>query len=428
MNNIPYLREATVLLVAFEVDFLTYHFHSKLYKRKYSKKIYILYIVLLTIINYGIEKLRIPVLNTSTLVLSIMLTSFILFEGEIKDKIVNNLYFVLVLLIIDILISAIFSLFHKNIMTYLANDEHFFVSNIVIIILNVVAYEILSNMLVKYKISSIKLYEILFVILIAVFQIIGLIYIAIGEMGTENRSYAIIFFGIGFLVLIGYEMYMNKITILYYEDEKKKNVNRVLQEKHYQYLEEKNKYYRIMEHDIQKHLSTIEELSKSREFKLVDSYINVIKGKIEDIKGPYVYRNRILQVMINEMYQRCQLINIECTINVVDIDLDFIDAYDLTVILGNLIDNACEACLEMNDEKAYIRLRIYEFNDYVMIHLENSFSQHIIKNDQGEIISSKRDDRGIGLKNIIDTIEKYDGVMDINAEESFIVQIIIPKS
>jgi len=124
--NIMDLRRLAIWLNALEINLLIYFFQSKLHKRKYKMPVYICSIIIFTQISYCVNLLGIPILNISFLILYMTIVSLLLYNVRIKEIFVKNLYFVLLILIVDILVSAVFSVFDDSLTSSLINDEHFF--------------------------------------------------------------------------------------------------------------------------------------------------------------------------------------------------------------------------------------------------------------------------------------------------------------
>ena len=98
---------------------------------------------------------------------------------------------------------------------------------------------------------------------------------------------------------------------------------------------------------------------------------------------------------------------------------------DLCVILGNLIDNAIEACEKM-EEGRFIRLYIGTFQKQLYISVTNSTNEMIKKLDE-EYITTKRGNHGHGLKRINLEVEKYGGYINRKNEPGiFVTEIMLP--
>lgn len=96
-------------------------------------------------------------------------------------------------------------------------------------------------------------------------------------------------------------------------------------------------------------------------------------------------------------------------------------AFDIGIILNNLLDNAIEACEKLEQEQRYINLTLKKKNHFLLIEVENSFDGKVIWEDGGIVpMTTKQSDlpdilmeHGIGLKNVKDVADHYLGDMDI---------------
>ncbi len=100
---------------------------------------------------------------------------------------------------------------------------------------------------------------------------------------------------------------------------------------------------------------------------------------------------------------------------------------DLSVILCNALDNAIEACKQVEPAERVIGIVIiYEKTNLRML-FENPSAGDITASVAGEIASTKQGGmHGIGLISIKETVGKYDGLMDITAENNrFALKIML---
>lgn len=425
-----YLKEIINIQLCFQTYILMYLFQSRLFQPKYKRKTYYSAIVLSAFSAYIIQLKYGSILNFIYTIAVMLLCLIFLYKEKKKILLIYNIYIMLLLLVIDILISAIFSIYNKNLSSYIFDNEQYFLSSIVIMICNIIVYNIFIDKLIKYKLADVTLFETFFSLLVGTFLTVSII-ITLSEESTERHRFLLIFWGFGSLILIFHQLYANKIFALYYDEIKKKEVQKninILIEKYYAGLEEKNQFYRKMEHDISKHLNIIEKLVESQENKLVDEYINIIRENLKGHQNVYILKNKVLQAIINDTHYRAQLLNIEININIMNLSLDFLGVYDLTILFGNLIDNALEACSEIEENKRVITVRLYEFNDYIIFQIKNSCCKKICRDKLGNIISTKGKGKGIGLTNVKEVVEKYDGHINICDNISFFkVEIVFRK-
>ena len=99
---------------------------------------------------------------------------------------------------------------------------------------------------------------------------------------------------------------------------------------------------------------------------------------------------------------------------------------DLCVVIGNLIDNAVEACEEVEPQHQFIRLYIGILRRQLYISVSNATGESVRKLDE-EYITTKRGNHGHGLKRINNIVNKYDGYINRKNEPGvFVTEIMLP--
>lgn len=103
------------------------------------------------------------------------------------------------------------------------------------------------------------------------------------------------------------------------------------------------------------------------------------------------------------------------------------NSMDLVIFLSNLLDNAIEACERMeNREAARIVLRLQYKMSNLVVFIKNTYDGHLDGRSSGEqeavpIGTSKADKtaHGIGMKNVMDIVNKYHGALRWIAEDGW---------
>lgn len=108
------------------------------------------------------------------------------------------------------------------------------------------------------------------------------------------------------------------------------------------------------------------------------------------------------------------------------------DNMDMVIILGNLLDNAIEACEKVNNNKSIKLVMKYSLNNLI-ISIQNTYNGDLKKKNKNDeelyLPKTTKDDlthHGIGLQNVKSIVEKYNG--DIYWEtdnNTFKVEILI---
>jgi len=101
-------------------------------------------------------------------------------------------------------------------------------------------------------------------------------------------------------------------------------------------------------------------------------------------------------------------------------DIQRISDIDLSVILGNALDNAIEATEQLEDiNRRVISLSLQSEKGLLSIKLKNPISGQLITRN-GQYLSTKSDHKnhGLGLSSIRMLVEKYQGLMQIDTTEN----------
>lgn len=237
-----------------------------------------------------------------------------------------------------------------------------------------------------------------------------------------------IFIVIGFILMNICIFYVvNEVTVGYeskYELEKVKLKNQI-QSDHYDELNQTYIETQCMIHDINKHISAIEELSKNNNFQEATEYTEKLREEIRKRKKLFECSNKILNAVINQKISQAESKGINVTMDIKNVTLDFMEDTDITAIFANIMDNAIEACEEVEENKS-LSINISQVNKFVYIDLINSYSGKILKpNDR--FITTKKDHMGYGMISIQRTLEKYNGYMNTEqTDKKFIINIVIP--
>lgn len=191
------------------------------------------------------------------------------------------------------------------------------------------------------------------------------------------------------------------------------------------YVRQEQKYNRTVAilHDVDKHMKLVEQLCSSGEIENAKEYATQVGGMLQPLVPLKYTGNPILDILLTDRAEIMEKKGIKFSVQVDHVSLDFIDAVDVTTIFGNLLDNAIEACEHMEAEKC-VCISIKAYYEMAAIQIRNSCS--VIHWKKGWPVSEKNGHRGLGLLNVKQIIEKYDGSMNLKAQDGvFIVDIFL---
>lgn len=191
-------------------------------------------------------------------------------------------------------------------------------------------------------------------------------------------------------------------------------------------LEEAENFYgsiRKVRHEMKSHMANIKGLVAGEKYGEVEKYIGKLDETMQELDYKFSTGNAVTDVIINDKYQKAVKSGIAFRVKFDYRETDTISAFDMGIVLNNLLDNAIEACENLEQEKRHISLTLKRKNHFLLVEVENSFDGRLEWKD-GEAVpetmkqSSLPDvlmEHGIGLKNVKDVADRYLGYMDIKA-------------
>lgn len=204
-------------------------------------------------------------------------------------------------------------------------------------------------------------------------------------------------------------------------------------------LEQQNKYYasqlksmseayntiRSVKHDISKSLNAIRYLASKNECSKIMDYVDSVNSA-PGFNVKYVDTgNGVIDGILN--YKRQEAadagIRMECSVAVMaEMQLD---AFDISILLGNLLDNALTAAKAFGDA-GYVSVDMKQTMTKLTIRIENPYGHELVYNHRHQLVSTKPDSKehGIGLENVMRIVKKYEGQMDIYMEDSIFKVIV----
>lgn len=182
---------------------------------------------------------------------------------------------------------------------------------------------------------------------------------------------------------------------------------------------------RIIRHDLAHHFRMISEYCSSRQYEKIEAYLEELnfRNVMEEVK---VYcRNGTANVILSyyAWLSETEDITYSCE---ADLPAKILcNEMDLSVLLGNALENAVEGCRKVCKERElHIRLR-YE-KKKLIFDIRNSFDG-ILREKNGLLQSTKEQEQhGFGMRSIQRVVDKYDGYLRYYTEEqTFILQIVL---
>ena len=204
-----------------------------------------------------------------------------------------------------------------------------------------------------------------------------------------------------------------------------------MQKEQYDYQLQQSVAVRRFKHDLTNHIGVLRELVNQKKLEEARGYIDTIWNVQDEFELKIHTGDSFLDVIMNYYLYIATKENIKFTVSGKVTTISYIEMFDITTLMGNVLQNAIEASKKTNNPK--VRVEFIEHKTEIFISVSNGVVEKVNTNNNF-LKTSKKDkmNHGFGFKNIIATVEKYQGeyYMDSfmeNGEPIFKISIAIPK-
>ena len=241
------------------------------------------------------------------------------------------------------------------------------------------------------------------------------------DTGEPNATVGICFAAAGLMIIniIVYYLLENIIDATEIREKQARMEQQfAFQEQKYEQASQSFKSISSVIHDTNKHLVYLNECVERHEFDEAKRYIGTA---IEHIDKSYKRINTgflPIDALVSNSLNIAETNNITFKSDIkIEKERICIERYDLCVALGNLLDNAVEACKKVsNPDDRIISVSIVTGDNSMVIHIENSAERM-----KGIDFKTDKKDKllhGYGISNVKAISEKYGGVFTIERRES----------
>lgn len=149
-------------------------------------------------------------------------------------------------------------------------------------------------------------------------------------------------------------------------------------------------------HDMKNHLSVLSLLIADRNLDRAEEYIKKVNAPILELEHKKYTGNRIVDIILNDKIEKAHNNNIKFIINAHDIKEGIIQDIDWCAILANVLDNAIEACIKVQNDEKWIEMSISQNDCSTIINVTNIYNGEI-KISKDKLESTKRIKYFMGL-------------------------------
>ena len=236
-----------------------------------------------------------------------------------------------------------------------------------------------------------------------------------------------VFLMVLFITKLGTYLIVSKIVLVQRQRNELQTINRQfeLHERAYRIYQERDEAERRLRHDFRHQLAVLSTLAEEGEFEELRKYL----GKM--VQGiPSNSRNRLasdpeLDALLQYYAYEAEHAGVRFASRIEVPVEQYVKSVDLTVVLGNLLENAIQAAGRCTDER-YVDLRVGKVSDVCMIQVRNSYDG-LIDERGGRFFSTKHDGMGMGLESVRLTAQRLHGECSVKHDgHVFTVCVSLP--
>lgn len=199
-------------------------------------------------------------------------------------------------------------------------------------------------------------------------------------------------------------------------------------EKHCEEVENMYRQTRGWRHDYRNHIQTMKAYLAMGQYEELAGYLDQLDMDLNQVDTVVKTGNVMMDAVLNSKISvaRAKQIAVEAKATVPQ-QLSIAEV-DLCVILGNLLDNAIEACMQIAQEsQRFIRIYIDVLQGQLYLYVINATAGKLQRRAGSYLSTKSSREHGYGLMRMDRVVEKYHGYLDRQDEEGvFATEVLLP--
>lgn len=178
----------------------------------------------------------------------------------------------------------------------------------------------------------------------------------------------------------------------------------------YENLQEKITDARRAKHDVRHHITLMQEYLESGELDALREYLSSYNDSLPDDSLVRFCENAAANAVLLYFAQQAKDNDIDYIVKA-DIPSDiFVSDTGLSVLFGNLIENALDACREETSDDRKIVICARQTGNALCITIDNTFTGTLRRTTDNEFLSTKHKGLGLGTQSVKSIAEQYGGI------------------
>ncbi len=177
-------------------------------------------------------------------------------------------------------------------------------------------------------------------------------------------------------------------------------------------------------HDYRHHIQTMKVHAANGELEEIIKYLDMLDEDLTNVETVIRTGNRMSDAILNSKLSLAarQEIKVKAEAKI-PVSLT-VSELDLCIIIGNLLDNAIEACMELPPDSRLIRIYMEMKGNYLYLSLINTAGGK----KKRSFHTTKGEGHGLGLVRVDEIVKKYGGyIKRASEDEAFSTEVLLPQ-
>lgn len=196
-------------------------------------------------------------------------------------------------------------------------------------------------------------------------------------------------------------------------------------------LKERIAEARRAKHDVRHHITYLDSCLQKGEYEKAAEYLKSYEKSLPDDSAIVFSKHAVINSLLLYYAQLSKNNDVDFDVMIMEVpkDINLPDSV-FSVVFGNLLENALEACCEQSEGERVIAVKCKADKNSFFLHVENTYNGKTIRRRDGGFLTSKNHGSGLGLESIKKVAENYSGIFEtgeVNGRFSVSLFLNVPQ-
>lgn len=208
---------------------------------------------------------------------------------------------------------------------------------------------------------------------------------------------------------------------------KERNHRLTMQSVQYEILKNKIAEARRAKHDVRHHIAILQNYLQNKDYDALADYIGEYSDTVPDDTSLKFCENSAANAVLLYFSEKAKKCGISYSVKAEIPQNAGVSETDISVMLGNIIENAIEACKSEKSENKQVVIHANTRGGSLCITVDNTFTGELKFNRDGDFVSTKHKGMGLGTKSVKSIVESYGGVCRFETKDGmFFASVLCP--